>query len=362
MVRKSFIIIAALLFVFLVSFEAIFDQEIEQWFHQPPASIEVIEGELFTRGHIDQTNDKTEVEQTQSLIGMTGSEVIKKLGEPVRKDQSAYGYDWWIYEQTDDAYIQIGVNNDEVVTAFFAGKLTDAPFFSGQTYEQLNEMLSFQDRVNVKVDKGMYQFELSAEDLLMRPLVNYNNDWVQLYFDAFTGELSSVRMMTDDVLLLQRPYSISYRGKLPEIPELSAAEWSIIEEGYAKQIFNYTNFLRKRHGLNPLNWEENVANVAYLHSKEMAIKNYFSHTSPTAGELGDRFEKGDVKFKLAGENIAAKYVDGLASVEGWLNSEGHRVNLLHDTFTHLGVGVYKDYYTQNFMIPWQFAIKSDSFK
>jgi uncharacterized protein YkwD len=69
--------------------------------------------------------------------------------------------------------------------------------------------------------------------------------------------------------------------------------------------------------------------------------------------VSDRFLSRDVPFRLAGENIAAKYIDGVASVEGWLNSEGHRHNLLHEEFTHLGVGVFQDYYTQNFMTPWQ---------
>lgn len=64
-------------------------------------------------------------------------------------------------------------------------------------------------------------------------------------------------------------------------------------------------------------------------------------------------KKGNISFKVAGENIAAQYVDGLAAVEGWLNSEGHRVNLLDESYSHLGVGVYQRYYTQNFMIPYE---------
>jgi uncharacterized protein YkwD len=57
----------------------------------------------------------------------------------------------------------------------------------------------------------------------------------------------------------------------------------------------------------------------------------------------------NVPFQMAGENIAAHYVDGPAVVEGWLNSKGHRESLLSGDFTHLGVGVYQKYYTQNFI-------------
>ncbi|MGK0698226.1 CAP domain-containing protein [Priestia flexa] len=54
---------------------------------------------------------------------------------------------------------------------------------------------------------------------------------------------------------------------------------------------------------------------------------------------------------MAGENIASNYTDGPAAVEGWLNSEGHRKALLNNDFTHLGVGVYEKFYTQNFITP-----------
>jgi uncharacterized protein YkwD len=160
-------------------------------------------------------------------------------------------------------------------------------------------------------------------------------------------------MIVDEVLIRQRPYSVSYRGSLPERPVFSEEDWSKIEDGNAKQIFDFTNIIRARHGLDPFEWDEKVADVAYFHSMDMSKNEYFSHTSPTYGELSERFTSGEVPFMLAGENIAAKYIDGLASVEGWLNSEGHRVNLLHEEFTHLGVGVYQEYYTQNFMTPWQ---------
>jgi uncharacterized protein YkwD len=78
----------------------------------------------------------------------------------------------------------------------------------------------------------------------------------------------------------------------------------------------------------------------------------FSHTSEKFGELSDRLDVGDVFYQLAGENIAANYIDGPAVVEGWLNSKGHRETLLNKEYTHLGVGVYHKYFTQNFIQKW----------
>ena len=92
-----------------------------------------------------------------------------------------------------------------------------------------------------------------------------------------------------------------------------------------------------------------TADVAIGHSKDMKDNNYFSHDSPTLGTLGDRLQRGKVGFQLAGENIAAQHSDGVAALQGWLNSEGHRKNLLNEQFTGLGVGVYDKFYTQNFI-------------
>ena len=56
-----------------------------------------------------------------------------------------------------------------------------------------------------------------------------------------------------------------------------------------------------------------------------------------------------IEYQMAGENIAADYVDGPAAVEGWLNSEGHRKALLEKEYNQIGVGVYQKNYTQNFI-------------
>jgi uncharacterized protein YkwD len=176
--------------------------------------------------------------------------------------------------------------------------------------------------------------------------------YVQLYFDDFEKTLSSIRYLNAETLIKQRPYELVYRGPLLDPKELSAKEWSLVEEGTEKQIIDFTNIIRNRFNLPPVEWDEETATVAYLHSKDMREANYFSHTSPTTGSLSDRLISGNVPFSYAGENIAAQYVDGVASVEGWLNSEGHRKTLLNERFTHLGVGVNEKYYTQNFIETW----------
>ncbi len=293
-------------------------------------------------------------EDVLSFIGMTKEQIVSILGEPIRMDRSSYDYDWWIYNEDYKKYLQIGIEDDLVVTIYVIGEdLNIEPFYIGQTMEELKSKIEFNNKLAFSAQNNSYRFELNDTELAARPLLELNGAYVQLYFDTFTNKLSSIRIMDNLTLIKQRPYELIYRGELLSAKELSSKEWEDVEKGSAAQILDITNVIRKRHGLNPVIWDEKTSNVAYKHSKDMKDDDYFSHTSPSFGGLADRLAAGEVVYQLAGENIAAMYVDGIAAVEGWLNSEGHRETLLNEKFTHLGVGVYKKYYTQNFIQKWE---------
>ncbi|WP_100404593.1 CAP domain-containing protein [Bacillus solitudinis] len=356
--KQNVIIITLLVLFFGVAlYEYSYPETIQEWF----AGDEELEVETQELANEEVMASVTEAEVNPSLLdselvesrllNKSTNEIIQEFGEPTRIDLSSFGYDWWIYSISEETLLQIGVDEERVVTVFLSGKAIDSDSFIGASYETINQKMDLKKDVSVKTNQGSFQFELSDQDLKMRPLVQDGDGWAQLYFDSFTEELTSIRIMSKDILILQRPYSILYRGTLPEREELNDEEWRRVEIGNEQQILELTNVIRKRHKLEAFEWEEPVSNVALGHSKDMHDSNFFSHESPTYGDVSERFLSGDVAFLLAGENIAAKYIDGLAAVEGWLNSEGHRVNLLHEEFTHLGVGVYRDYYTQNFMKP-----------
>ncbi|WP_162595898.1 CAP domain-containing protein [Bacillus sp. CGMCC 1.16541] len=291
-----------------------------------------------------------ENENIVSLVGKSPEEVIGLFGEPTRIDASAYGYDWWVYNETPETYFQIGVLDNEIVTVYAIGQNTNtSPFVIGEDYKELLNKIDVDKEVEFSHEGDFYKFELSDEDRKTRPLLKYDDVFVQLYVDDFLGTVSSIRVMNEETLIKQRPYALSYRGTLYDSAPLSDEEWSEIEAGTAQQILDITNVIRKRHHLHSLKWNDEVAKVAYGHSKDMSDDAYFSHVSPTKGDLGDRLQKGEVDFVSAGENIASQYQDGIAAVEGWLNSEGHRKALLNKEFTSLGVGVYQKFYTQNFI-------------
>ncbi|MDX5475328.1 MAG: CAP domain-containing protein [Bacillaceae bacterium] len=320
---------------------------------------EIVEEVVVVNNKVD-TNKSEEMKEDIELngigtwIGESVIELKKYFGEPNRIDLSAYDYDWYIYNGNLNEYVQFGVHNDEVVSVYVIGdELKNGPFTIGEQYENLNKTLNFQDKVQISYESGSYRFQLTEEELQVRPVIEVDNIYVQLYFDAFEGTLSSVRYLNAETLLKQRPYELVYRGSLIDPKALSTEEWKLVEEGTNEQIIDFTNIIRQRFGLTPVEWDDETAKVAYSHSKDMSVNDFFSHTSPTTGGLSERLTESQILYRLAGENIAAKYVDGLAAVEGWLNSEGHRNTLLNERFTHLGVGVYEKYYTQNFIQSWR---------
>lgn len=103
-------------------------------------------------------------------------------------------------------------------------------------------------------------------------------------------------------------------------------------------IVNLVNQERINAGLRPLQVNYKLVKVARLKAQDMAENNYFSHTSPTYGSPFDMIKAEGVSYRYAGENIAGNSTASRA-MTAWMQSEGHRANILNPNFTHIGVGV-----------------------
>jgi len=117
------------------------------------------------------------------------------------------------------------------------------------------------------------------------------------------------------------------------------------------EIVKLVNQERAKRGLSALKLNEKLSDVARLKSKDMSEKKYFSHTSPTYGSPFDMMKKFGISYRTAGENIAQGYTTAQAVVNAWMNSEGHRANILNANFKEIGVGYYANgnYFTQMFI-------------
>ncbi|SOC23777.1 uncharacterized YkwD family protein [Ureibacillus xyleni] len=120
---------------------------------------------------------------------------------------------------------------------------------------------------------------------------------------------------------------------------------------FEKQVVELTNAERAKAGLAPLQMDNAVMASAHAKSVDMAKNNYFSHTSPTYGSPFDQMKAAGISYRSAGENIAQGQQTPEQVVQAWMNSEGHRANILNGNFTHIGVGYVADgnYWTQQFI-------------
>lgn len=105
-----------------------------------------------------------------------------------------------------------------------------------------------------------------------------------------------------------------------------------------QEIFDLINAKRVANGLSSLKIDDELQNVARIKAQDMVDNNYFSHTSPTYGTPFNMIKKFGINYKTAGENIAGNS-SNTAAVNAWMNSEGHRANILNSSFSYTGIGV-----------------------
>ncbi len=109
-----------------------------------------------------------------------------------------------------------------------------------------------------------------------------------------------------------------------------------------KEVFNLINQQRTNNGLSALKVDSEVQRVARIKAEDMVTNNYFSHTSPTYGSPFDMLKSFKISYKTAGENIAANSSNS-GAVNAWMNSSGHKANILNSSFNYTGIGVVNSY-------------------
>lgn len=120
------------------------------------------------------------------------------------------------------------------------------------------------------------------------------------------------------------------------------------------EVLFLTNLERAKAGLPSLVWNQALAEVAEAHCADMSERGYFSHGTPEGITPFDRAKAAGIAFTAVAENIAAGQPDPESVMQGWMNSPGHRKNILDPELTELGVafvrgGRYGIYWAQEFI-------------
>ncbi len=137
-----------------------------------------------------------------------------------------------------------------------------------------------------------------------------------------------------------------YPGQVLQIPTLDNAT-----RVYETEVIRLVNVERGKQGLKPLLEDWELSRVARYKSEDMQKNKYFAHNSPVYGSPFQMMKSFGIRYRSAGENIAMGQATPAAVVNAWMNSAGHRANILSTSFTHIGVGYVANgrYWTQMFI-------------
>lgn len=270
-------------------------------------------------------------------IGDSYEAVIKSNGAPLREDPSEYGFKWLIYHDQYRNYVQVGIQSGKVVALFTASNLLVSAngLKMGMTKANVDTLLGKPMNGILKGNSEYLQYNNTETATYLNQKV-----YITAYYDtADGGKLYGVKLVDYAV---EQGFKSQYGT--PSDPLRIALE---------KQIFDLLNVYRVSFDKPILKWNENLAVVARKHSKDMAVRDFFSHTNPSGYDPFERILADGLNFTLAAENIAAGYTNAFSAHNGWVNSPGHRLNLLRD-IQEVGIGVYLggnlfNYYTQNFI-------------
>ncbi|SDD62268.1 S-layer homology domain-containing protein [Paenibacillus sp. UNCCL117] len=273
-------------------------------------------------------------------LGDTAEQVVAKLGQPARQDQSPYGFTWYIYNQDYMNYAQVGIDGGRVVALYSPSDNwhTDRAVQDGvakSTVErQYGQPLSYIQKGNTRfmINYGQGEYGTYAIE----------GAYVTFFYDIHRGNVVT---------------GLQVIGEAAEkaLASFYPAESEALRQAFELEAFDLANSSRAKLGLAAFAWAEDAAATSRNHSRDMAEQEYFDHVNKAGQSPFDRMEQDGIVYRMAAENIAAGQSSAIFAHHGWMNSAGHRANLLGET-KRLGVGVAFGgknhiYYTQNFYTP-----------
>jgi len=117
---------------------------------------------------------------------------------------------------------------------------------------------------------------------------------------------------------------------------------------FEQEVLQLVNSERSKSGLQALSMNEPLSKMALVKAQDMINNNYFDHNSPTYGSPFDMMKQYNITYSYAGENIAKGQPTPQQVMNDWMNSPGHRANILKSSFTKIGIGYYKGAWVQEF--------------
>lgn len=169
----------------------------------------------------------------------------------------------------------------------------------------------------------------------------YKNEYIRIF--AQIGDWYVIQTDKDYIGMVSKKYVklIYPTGGMADTNQGTSTDQTQNTNGLTadeQETFDLVNKQRTYAGLAPLQTNEELQNVARAKAKDMVDNNYFSHNSPTYGSPFDMMKSFGITYKAAGENIAGNSSNS-GAVNAWMNSEGHKANILSNNYNYTGLAV-----------------------
>ncbi|MDW7660540.1 MAG: stalk domain-containing protein [Bacillota bacterium] len=192
-------------------------------------------------------------------------------------------------------------------------------------------------------------------------LVEKDENLIRLFIDSHKAELNgkTIEVEVPPTILNGRTlvpvrfvsevlgYAVGWEGLKSEVTitgsklftGIEIKQETSIEYDFAYEVLRLVNIERQKAGISSLNMSSRLLEVATVKSQDIVDHDYFSHTSPTFGGLRELLVYHSITYTRAGENLATGQKTPEAVVNAWMNSEGHRANIMNPAFNNIGVGI-----------------------
>ncbi|MGI6248092.1 MAG: CAP domain-containing protein [Acutalibacteraceae bacterium] len=259
-----------------------------------------------------------------NLIGKPLADITAQFGNPAAQEKSEYGFSWYVYHKNYANFVMVGIQNNTVV-----GLYSNSPTLSfegvkvGASKSTVRSAFSSKYTGPVtSILKGNTQYILDKTD--QRDVFSDSQKYVTVFYDTTKGgTLTAIQVIA---------YSAEQTLKLLPLPSKQTSD------SYEKLSFYLANSIRVRNSLDPVRYDKKLETVSREHSQDMLNRNYFNHNTPEGVTPKQRIQAAGIDYRAFGENIAKNHPSAISTHESYMNSSGHRANILGN-FTHLGVGV-----------------------
>jgi uncharacterized protein YkwD len=261
----------------------------------------------------------------KAFIGMTEQALVASYGNPTRKEPSEYGFTWYVYSKDYKSFFMAGVQDGKVV-----GFYTNAKTLSYGTTIKLN---STKATVRSILGKPITYICSNGNvcmlsDVDQKDIFPNGDNYIIVFYDTVSGK------GVTSILIVSKAAEITSEVNHPALSDDQVA-------AYQRISVDLINAIRVRNGQCVLTTDYMDSKLAKSRSTDMRNRNYFSHYTPAPNRLSpfQQATKMGIKYKSMGENIIYGDQNAIIAHEAFMNSQGHRSNILSSKYKKMGAGV-----------------------